>query len=640
MKPRIFILSLLLSALLPAFANRGGFHYTHIDVKAVVHVDNSWDVQETFDIFFDEPRHGFYRYIPNGYTLWHDVSDELQTDDEELRKFEYECDISHLHVADWDYTTEDSDEDFCILRIGDEDREVRGHQRYVICYRYEYPDDRRPEFDYLYHTILGTDFEQPIDSFSFSVEFDKPLPHSIADDLKVYAGEYGDRRGLMANLQVEATPTVISGTASEVQPRQGVTLYALLPADYYEGTRTVHYFWHYLFLVLSIACMAVIIVMMFRTKHKHITKVIEFYPPDDVCCAEVGYIIDTTVDSVDIASLIPWLAEKGYISIEEVQKGKLFKSTDLKLTRLKDLPRRAPKYQHQLMKLLFGNGHTVNLKSLGEHPEAMEKLKKSLAKEFTGERTLTQESWGICIYILLAVVGTLALATNTVTSTWSFDHFMFAGLFYFLPFAFCSLWRLGSSPGDIVAKRGWLLLGFIGRLLLFALCFIFYYLLINAYGMPLSWQGLAAFYAVSFVLSELIGRFSVNTDYRVQMMGRLLGFREFIQTAEKPRLEQLQADDPQYFYRILPYAMVFGLSGKWANLFRDVEMERPSWYNSVRPLTGYEFTRSMTNSLFTASNSAITTISHSSSSSSSSGGGFSGGGFSGGGGGGGGGGSW
>ena len=245
----------------------------------------------------------------------------------------------------------------------------------------------------------------------------------------------------------------------------------------------------------------------------------------------------------------------------------------------------------------------------------------------------------VCVYILLAVVGTLALATNTVVSTWSSEHFLCAGIFYFLPFTCCSLWRLGSSPGDIVAKRGCLLLGFIGRLLLFAFCFIFYYLIVNAYGMPLSWQALAAFFAVSFVLSELIGRFSVNTDYRVQMMGRLLGFREFIQTAEKPRLEQLQADDPQYFYRILPYAMVFGLSGKWANLFRDVEMERPSWYNSVRPLTGYDFTRSMTNSLYTASNSAITTISHSSSSSGG-GGSFSGGGFSGGGGGGGGGGSW
>jgi uncharacterized membrane protein YgcG len=638
MKPRIFILSMLLSALLPAMANRGGFHYTHVDVKAVVHVDNTWDVQETFDIFFDEPRHGFYRYIPRTFTLWHDVSDELQTDREELREFEYECDIDRIKVADWDYTTEDGDDAFVILRIGDEDREVRGHQRYVISYRYGYPDDRRPQFDYLYHTILGTDFEQPIDSFSFRVEFDKPLPHSIADDLKVYAGEYGNQSGMMNNLTVDATPTVISGTASEVAPRQGVTLYALLPADYYEGTRTVNYFWHRLFLALSIACVLAIVVMMLRTKHKHVTKVIEFYPPEDVCCAEVGYIIDTKVDSVDIASLIPWLAEKGYISIEEVQKGKIFKSTDLKLTRLKDLPRHAPKYQHQLMKLLFGNGHTVKLNSLGEHPEAMERLKKALTKEFTGKRTLTQQSWAVWLYHLLAVVGTLALATNTVVCTWSFEHFLYAGILYFFPFACFYLWRLAASPGDIVAKWWWRMLGFVGRLLVWGVVGVLYYICVNAYGMPLSWQAIAAIYVVSIALAELIGHFNVNTDYRTQMMGRLLGFREFIKTAEKPRLEQLQTDDPQYFYRILPYAMVFGLSNKWADLFRDVEMERPSWYISARPLMGYDFTRSMTSSLFTASNSAITTISHSSSS--SSGGSFSGGGFSGGGGGGGGGGSW
>lgn len=119
------------------------------------------------------------------------------------------------------------------------------------------------------------------------------------------------------------------------------------------------------------------------------------------------------------------------------------------------------------------------------------------------------------------------------------------------------------------------------------------------------------------------------------MMGRLLGFKEFIETAEHGRLQGLQADDPHYFYTILPYAMVFGLSKKWSNLFKDIDVEKPDWYDARTPLLGYALTNHMVNSLCSSVSHAITTISHDSSSH-----GHGGGGFSGGGGGGGGGGSW
>ena len=80
--------------------------------------------------------------------------------------------------------------------------------------------------------------------------------------------------------------------------------------------------------------------------------------------------------------------------------------------------------------------------------------------------------------------------------------------------------------------------------------------------------------------------------------------------------------------------MVFGLTDKWADLFKDINVDNPGWYESSVPLTGYAFTKSLTSNLYSSASNAITTISHDSSSRSG------GGGFSGGGGGGGGGGSW
>ena len=68
-----------------------------------------------------------------------------------------------------------------------------------------------------------------------------------------------------------------------------------------------------------------------------------------------------------------------------------------------------------------------------------------------------------------------------------------------------------------------------------------------AYGAPMGKMMSIAMFVVCFLLGEFIGRFNVDTEYRVQMIGRLLGFKEFIKTAENSRLEALQTDDPEYF---------------------------------------------------------------------------------------------
>ncbi|MCR5680539.1 MAG: DUF2207 domain-containing protein, partial [Prevotella sp.] len=530
---------------------------------------------------------------------------------------------------------EDSDDDFCVIRIGDEDREVKGKQRYVITYTYTYPDDRLPDKDYLFHTVLGTEFEEPIEYLAFRITFDKELPDDIRDRLKVYAGEYGKKSGMTPSLVVEASTTDIIGKANNIKPRHGVTLYAELPEGYYEGARTVNYLWLYIFLALTILTIVAIVYYQLKQKTPHVTKVIEFYPPEGISSAEVGTIIDESVDDIDITSLIPWLAGQGYISIKEQQKGKLFKSTDLELTKLKDLPSNAPGYQKQLMKLLFADKDVVNIKDIGEQPEQYKKITESLEKHFKGKRELTTLESPVFLYGALVLFGTLTLGFNTVVSTLDWSVLMIAALSFGAPCSCAIVFRVTKRAADLLHSSYYHTVQFFGKAVLMLATWVAYSIFID-YGVPLNQWVALAIYLITFFLNELAGRFSVDTDYRVQMMGRLLGFKEFIETAEKPRLEQLQADDPQYFYKVLPYAMVFELSDQWEDLFKDIKLEKPDWYDSATPLMGAALTHNMIHNFHFTASSAISTISHSSSGS----GGGGGGGFSGGGGGGGGGGSW
>ena len=147
-------------------------------------------------------------------------------------------------------------------------------------------------------------------------------------------------------------------------------------------------------------------------------------------------------------------------------------------------------------------------------------------------------------------------------------------------------------------------------------------------------------YWIGLVLALIIIFFAPYVNKRTQLgqewLTQILGLKEFIDSAEKNRILTLINNDPEYFYHILPYAMVLGVTDKWAKKFEDILTSDPDWYQSGsnRPFSTAYFVSQINSS----TQDVGRTLSSSPSSSGS--GGSSGGGSSGGGSGGGGGGGW
>jgi uncharacterized membrane protein YgcG len=120
-----------------------------------------------------------------------------------------------------------------------------------------------------------------------------------------------------------------------------------------------------------------------------------------------------------------------------------------------------------------------------------------------------------------------------------------------------------------------------------------------------------------------------------EVMQKTLGFRLYMDTAEKYR--QQFAERAEIFTQLLPYAIVFGVVGRWAKAFEgiDTSQANSAWYVGNAP-----FQAALLSSSLESMNSSLSNAIASSPPSSGSSSGFGGGGFSGGGGGGGGGGSW
>ncbi len=149
---------------------------------------------------------------------------------------------------------------------------------------------------------------------------------------------------------------------------------------------------------------------------------------------------------------------------------------------------------------------------------------------------------------------------------------------------------------------------------------------------------------VTYLITYIIGIISIavlilfakimtkRTTYGNEMLGKLRGFKRFLEVAEKPELEALVNENPEYFYNILPYTYALGVSDVWMSQFETIAMQAPDWYAGYGgTFSTHEFNHFM-NGTMKSAQSAMS-YSHSSSSGGSSGGGSSGGGSGGGGGG-------
>lgn len=80
----------------------------------------------------------------------------------------------------------------------------------------------------------------------------------------------------------------------------------------------------------------------------------------------------------------------------------------------------------------------------------------------------------------------------------------------------------------------------------------------------------------------------------------LVGLKKFIDNSSLTKLEELTEKDPDYFSKILPFAIVMGAHQVWAKKFEAISKEAPKWYNYA---TDENFTPSnFVNSIITCMN--------------------------------------
>ena len=590
------------------------------DVDMVVQEDDTYVITETLKVHFTAPSHGIYRTIP--------YRTELDRDGQYSLFFAKVRDFEMLSGQPF---KKQRDEKNYNVRIGEPDVIADTDTTYKIRFVFDNRGDHLNGADEVYYNLIGKGWEaKSIDHVSFKVTFPKPI-----DPTKV-----GMKTGYQIDVPFEVKKDrIVQGETTE-NVMGGLTIRAVLPEGYFTKQAKTSNLLYYLLMAALVVLAGVGFVFWRRYgKDPHIVETEEFYPPDGLSAPEIAYLLKEELENKQIISILLTLADKGYIKITEKEVKKALRKKLVKeyeLTKLKDYDEGVIG-EKTFMNGLFKSGDVVNVKDLqNKFYKTVEDIKKKIIKKYEGDLYDPRAEHYANIMTCVGSLGIIALVFITKLMNGSsfivdsniFMSIVLIAMQIILPIG--GFWgisrRIKKGKKNPIFYILWALLALLG-IGIAALFETF-----------ISWQVVPFFIGmgmclVLFILSGLCER---KTDYYADLLGRIRGYKRFLQMAEKDQMEMLAEQDPGYYYRNLAFAFALGVTSVYAAHFIKMATEPPQWYDSPILYTGGVFdAEGMMGSMDHMFGSMSSTMT-SSPSGGGGGGSFSGGG----GGGGGGGGSW
>lgn len=526
-----------------------------------------------------------------------------------------------------------------VIRIGSPTQPFQGEQQqtYVLKYRLAHVANGFPDHAELFWNVTGGRFEIPVDSVKVSV-------HGPAAVTNALCFKGADRSAAPCEASAGQVATY---SATGLGPREQVTIVASFPVSALTNTapdlrdgdtgfsgadpgssmspsvaKSLSLFGYgggLLFPMLAAALMGTLFWKRGRDEQyagltPGLTPVegapgpvtygqkgpvaVQFAPPKGIRPGLVGTIIDEEANTIDVSATVVDLAVRGFLTIEEVESGGLFKRADWQLTKLVAPSQAEPllPYEETLLAGIFASSNPV--------------LLSDLKNKFHTTLTTAQSQ----MYQEVTRMGWFRRSPEKVRRGWTTLGMVVMGA------GLASGWFLGlqSAQSDQVGGV--------------------------SFGIP-SGIVLALGLLVAGGIIYLLGnRMAAKTAVGSAVLAQSLGFKQYLVTAEARQIRFEEAQD--IFSRYLPYAIVFGVADRWAGTFSAVaeaataagqSIGMPGWYifagsggfgNFGGIASGMDSFSTMASGTFTSTPG------------SSGGSGLGGGGFSGGGGGGGGGSSW
>ena len=579
------------------------------NVNIKVNENNTFDIEEIIIANFNEPRHGIYRILPI-------TSQIYRKDGTYESKYSQ---ITNINVNN-NFKIEQGNEAYKIL-IGSENKTVIGEEEYIIKYKHNLGKDHIKEYDEIYYNIIGTEWNTEIENVSFKINMPKDFDKS---KINFTTGKNGSvENNVVYNIDGNTITGYYNG---KLNPYEGITIRCELPENYFVGEAFEMNKYAFLIFLLPLTFLLISFIFWIKYgKDRKIVETVEFYPPNNLNSLEIGFLYKGKALNKDVISLLIYLANKGYIEIERLNENDNFI-----IKKIKEYDGNN-KYEKIFFNGLFKNNvETTTIHKLkNKFYRTVDTITTEINIEKNTKKILKSNSFIKFIIILMQILITLSIIIIPSMDYITKYEIIVQTIMLLFILSFYSICFINDIP--ISFKIVWITM--ISLISILVLSFMPFMMAIID----------NKFYLIGFLISVIskIIMYKINslmskrTDYGIEMLGKIEGFKNYLITVEKDELEKLVEKDPKYFYSILPYTYVLNISNKWIDKFKSIAISPPDWYISSSNFDSISFGNSIKSTMHSAEKCMSSSPSASSGSSfgSSSGGGHSGGGSGGGGGG-------
>lgn len=596
---------------------REGFEINKHTVEMDVHEDGTILVTETMDVVFTSSTlHGIYVNIPKKYNMKWDLNGQTYYK-------EYVFPVRKVKVlSDHNYEKEDFEEGVQI-KIGDPDSFANTYETYKWQYEIVTRDLDLDNRQMLFMNIVSGKW----DTVTHSVDFLINMPKEFNRSKLLFDSPVGVTSESKDALSIVVTGKTISGSYNaDLQPGDAITVQLSLDDNYFEFVSNDKYGLSAM-IISGIFTIIMATVFFLFGKDDPLVESVEFHAPSGMTSAEVGVIIDGIANDGDVVSLILDWGRRGLINIVDEEES-------LTLVKKADLEPTARSYERVMFDKLFSNGNEVDIESLSEvFYTTIHRVEKMLDKYFDSNkrRLFTRRSVALQSAMTILSFIPIGVASFMLYYNYYYDlplSFIWVAIDAITIVAFSSIMVYLDSK-RYVHKWYTKTLLYVLSLILFTIpVIILVFITVRTH--TSIWFSFVCilFNIVVIVITRFMKK---RTDYGNQVLGQVIGLRNFIIVAEEDRLQELVDENPYYFYDILPFAYALGLTDVWNDHFKKLTIQPCEWYSSRLYGNPYYMTNSLTSQMHVIERAMTSAPAPESSSGGFSSGGGSSGGFSGGG---------
>ena len=527
------------------------------DVKATVDKYNKLHIEETIKATFNKYRHGIIRTINK-------VNHVARVDGSKSTVYAI---ISNIRVSSHSSAVREGG-DSTSIKLGSSLTYAKRHETYRLSYDYDLGTDPLSSSDEFYFNIIGTGWNTNIKKTTFRIT----MPEKFSKKPGFSTGSYGERSGSDI-VKYHVNGRVITGyTTGRLLAGEALTIRLELPQGYFKLDPVKTTIARLVFVVPVIAGIIALAlsIMILRKEKSKSTPVVQYTAPDGLNSLELVFANDNTIPHRSAASMVVYLANKGYLTID-------IDGENFTLTKLKDYDGKNES-ERIFMNGLFNNDHPNKVAKAeleGEFYKTVSaailtisrgRLKTKYFEKHNRVKTILKVIQWATIAILLICAGLATLLEQNPSEALGSMAFIIA--FTVFPLFFV-LQPTTKQFSPVFTKVLCIIVAITPAVVLQALYFRYPTAIVT---------GISSIFIMigAYITRDVITR--TEDGYRVK--GEIMGFKEFIETVDKPRLEALLAETPTLFYDIIPYAYVLDVHKKWVDKFEGIALQPADWYSS------------------------------------------------------------